>query len=87
MDGGASANHFLMQVQADLLGLPVIRPTCVESTALGAAYLAGLAVGYWKDWKNLYASRQTIFQPSIEPDERQSRLSGWHLAVKRALLS
>ncbi len=87
VDGGASANHFLMQVQADLLGLPVIRPTCVESTALGAAYLAGLAVGYWKDWKNLYASRQTIFQPSIEPDERQSRLSGWHLAVKRALLS
>ncbi len=86
VDGGASANDFLMQVQADIAGAPVIRPACVETTAMGAAYLAGLAVGYWtnkedvcRNWKS-----DTTFMPSISEDERTERINGWKKAVKRA---
>lgn len=83
VDGGASANNFLMQVQADLLGVPVIRPESVESTALGAAYLAGLAVGFWPNRNRLRAVSASTFQPSIEPEQRRQRLEGWHTAVRR----
>ncbi len=87
VDGGASANDFLMQVQADLLGAPVIRPDSVESTALGAAYLAGLASGFWPSREKLRTPAAVTFRPTIEFSERQSKLNGWRLAVKRAQLS
>ncbi len=83
-DGGASANDFLMQVQADIINAPVRRPACVETTATGAAYLAGLAVGYWAD-KNDVIKNQIIeqtFEPSICPEDRDSRIRGWNKAVK-----
>ena len=83
-DGGASANDFLMQVQADIINAPVRRPACVETTAAGAAYLAGLAVGYWAD-KNDVIKNQIIertFEPSICPEDRDSRVGGWNKAVK-----
>lgn len=86
-DGGASANDFLMQAQADLLDIPVLRPDSVESTALGAAYLAGLGVGFWRSRESLCPAGLTAFTPAITPEERQDRLSGWRLAVKRAQLS
>ena len=83
-DGGASANNYLMQTQADISGAPVLRPRCVETTAMGAAYLAGLAVGYWKDQneilQNWSVSRR--FEPEISPEERNNRVSGWLRAVK-----
>ena len=83
-DGGASANDFLMQVQADIINAPVRRPACVETTAAGAAYLAGLAVGYWAD-KNDVIKNQIIertFEPSICPEDRDSRIRGLNKAVK-----
>ena len=83
-DGGASANDFLMQIQADIINAPVRRPACVETTAAGAAYLAGLAVGYWAD-KNDVIKNQIIeqtFEPSICPEDRDSRIRGWNKAVK-----
>lgn len=83
-DGGASANDFLMQVQADIINAPVRRPACVETAAAGAAYLAGLAVGYWAD-KNDVIKNQIIertFEPSICPEDRDSRIRGWNKAVK-----
>ena len=86
VDGGASANDFLMQFQADMLDKPVNRPSCVESTALGAAYLAGLAVGYWESkeefMKNVQYDR--VFIPSIDPEERAAKRKGWNKAVKYA---
>ena len=86
VDGGASANNFLMQFQADILDGDVIRPECIETTALGAAYLAGLATGFWKDAaeieKNWHTER--IFTPSVGTEKRVSLLSGWHKAVSRA---
>ena len=84
VDGGASANNFLMQTQADLINAPVHRPVCVETTAMGAAYLAGLAVGYWnslEEIKENWAIDQ-IFEPSIDPEVREKKLKGWHKAVK-----
>ena len=86
VDGGASANDLLMQMQADLMGAPVQRPRCVESTALGAAYLAGLSVGYWKDKQDVLRNRvmDRTFYPSITPEERAKRLKGWSRAVKYA---
>ncbi|RKJ82227.1 glycerol kinase [Butyricicoccus sp. 1XD8-22] len=84
VDGGASANDFLMQVQADVLGTPVVRPNNVESTALGAAYLAGLAVGFWESREKLRSSSAVVFRPAIEYAERQQRLEGWRAAVRRA---
>ncbi len=85
-DGGASANDFLMQTQADLIGAPVNRPRCVETTAMGAAYLAGLAVGYWsgpEEIKRNWAIDRT-FEPSISGKEREKKLKGWKKAVKYA---
>lgn len=86
VDGGASANNFLMQTQADLIQAPVNRPQCVETTAMGAAYLAGLAVGYWKDKDEVrknWAIDQT-FHPAISQEERLEKLKGWNKAVKYA---
>ena len=87
VDGGASANNYLMQTQADLSDAPVLRPACVETTAMGAAYLAGLAVGYWKDMdeicKNWSIDRH--FQPQISSVERLDRTEGWKKAVSCTL--
>ena len=84
VDGGASANDFLMQTQADLMGVPVNRPVCVETTAMGAAYLAGLSVGYWSSkeevLKNWASDR--VFVSDITVEERQKRMQGWNEAVK-----
>ena len=86
VDGGASANDFLMQTQADIINAPVKRPRCIETTAMGAAYLAGLAVGYWKDKeevvKNWAMDRE--FTPQIEEDTRAKKIKGWEKAVKYA---
>ena len=86
VDGGASANNFLMQTQADIIGAPVNRPVCVETTAMGAAYLAGLAVGFWKDLKEIQSVRSIDrkFAPSMGAGERAERMHGWHKAVDRA---
>lgn len=86
VDGGASANNFLMQFQADLLDRPVNRPSCVESTALGAAYLAGLAVGFWASKEEVVKNIQLdrVFIPQIEKEEREKKRRGWNKAVKYA---
>lgn len=86
VDGGASANNFLMQTQADIIDAPVKRPVCVETTAMGAAYLAGLAVGYWSDKEDVrknWAIDET-FLPKISGQEREKRIRGWNKAVKYA---
>ena len=86
VDGGASANNFLMQTQADIINAPVNRPQCVETTAMGAAYLAGLAVGYWKN-KEEVINNWTIertFKPAIEQEKRETMIKGWNKAVKYA---
>ena len=85
-DGGASANDLLMQMQADTIGAPVQRPRCVESTAMGAAYLAGLAVGYWTGLADVLRNRaiDRVFYHSIGQAERDKRLKGWEKAVKYA---
>lgn len=87
VDGGASANGFLMQFQSDIAAIPVSRPASVETTALGAAYFAGLAVGYWNGIEELKktADNGTIFSPAMPEDKRQNCISGWKKAVKRAL--
>ena len=87
VDGGACANDFLMQFQSDITGCDVYRPRCIETTALGAAYLAGLAVGYWdslEDVKNNWAIDQ-VFTSKMEEERRIKLLDGWHRAVKCAL--
>ncbi len=86
VDGGATANSFLMQFQADVLGVPVVRPAVTETTALGAAYLAGLAVGFWKDRDQLEASRvvERRFEPRMSEERKERLLHGWHRAVERA---
>ena len=83
-DGGASANDFLMQFQADIINAPVKRPACVETTAAGAAYLAGLAVGYWTDKKDIIKNQviERTFAPSSAEDDRANRIKGWNKAVK-----
>ncbi len=84
VDGGASANNFLMQTQADIIDAPVNRPQCVETTAMGAAYLAGLAVGYWAS-KEEVIRNWTIgrtFKPAIEKEKREIMIKGWNKAVK-----
>ena len=87
VDGGASMNNFLMQFQADLMDAPVCRPKCVETTAMGAAYLAGLAVGFWQDKdevrKNWVIDRE--FTPAITAEQRQKELTGWQKAVRAAV--
>ena len=84
-DGGASANTFLMEFQADIMGVPAERPVCVETTALGVAYLAGLAVGYWDNAEDIRATvlPGTIFVPHMEEEQRIRLLRGWHKAVFR----
>jgi glycerol kinase len=86
VDGGMTRNDLLMQIQADILGVPVARPAVTETTALGAAYLAGLAIGYWDSPEEIAAQWQVerVFTPQIGEDERQARVEGWHRAVERA---
>lgn len=88
VDGGASNNNFLMQFQADILNTDVLRPACVETTAMGAAYLAGLAVGYWKSKEDVIKNQAVDrkFEPDISPEKREEELKGWHKAVKATLL-
>ncbi len=87
VDGGASANDFLMQFQADIVDTQVHRPECIETTALGAAYLAGLAVGYWKDREEIRANWRIgkVFGPMMEQEKRERLLKGWKRAVRCAL--
>ena len=87
VDGGASANNFLMQFQADLSELDIQRPQCIETTALGAAYLAGLASGFWKDLEEIrgnWACERT-FSPAVSPERRRELLKGWKRAVSCAM--
>ncbi len=88
VDGGASANDFLMQFQADILVADVLRPECIETTALGAAYLAGLATGYWQSREEIEKNWQLShrFVPSMSDAIRQERLKGWDKAVRCALM-
>ena len=86
VDGGATANNLLMQFQADILGVPVVRPKVLETTALGAGYLAGLAIGYWKDSADVAANWKVdrVFEPSMERGRAEQLLAGWNKAVERA---
>jgi glycerol kinase len=86
VDGGAAANDLLLQIQADILGRDVVRPEVLETTALGAAYLAGLAVGFWKDPAEVAANwRQNArFTPRMASDQREETYNGWKRAVERA---
>ena len=86
VDGGASANNFLMQFQADMIDAPVNRPACVESTAMGAAYLAGLAVGYWNSKEEVIKNQQLdrVFVSEMDSEERRKKRKGWNKAVKYA---
>lgn len=85
-DGGASANNYLMQTQSNITNVPVLRPCCIETTAMGAAYLAGLAVGYWSSLDEIHANWAVNrrFTPEISESERNSRLNGWKKAVNAA---
>lgn len=87
VDGGASVNDFIMQFQADILGVEVVRPVVTETTALGAAYLAGLAVGYYTDIADIVLNTRSdkIFQPNMPDNTRSTLVSGWREAVKRCL--
>jgi len=86
VDGGAAANNFLMQFQADMLGVSVERPRVIETTAMGAAFLAGLATGYWKDIEELRATRQVdqSFVPQMQNEPRRKLLDGWRRAMNCA---
>jgi glycerol kinase len=86
VDGGAAANNLLMQLQADLLGVPVVRPAVTETTALGAAYLAGLAVGYWKGTDELAGQYRVErrFEPRMPPEQARALQQRWSRAVERA---
>ena len=88
VDGGACANDFLMQFQSDILDCEVTRPSCIETTALGAAYLAGLAVGYWSDVEEIKAnwSIDRVFASKMDEKKREDLIHGWHKAVKCALM-
>jgi glycerol kinase len=86
VDGGAARNDMLMQFQADLLGVPVVRPMVTETTALGAAYLAGLAVGFWKDERDIAAQwrQERRFEPAMDRSRAAALMAGWRKAVERA---
>ena len=86
VDGGAVANNFLMQFQADILGAPVQRPAVTETTALGAAYLAGLATGFWKSQDEIAGQwrLERSFEPAMSADQREALYAGWQRAVERA---
>jgi glycerol kinase len=88
VDGGASANDLLMQLQADILNVPVVRPKVAETTALGAAYLAGLAVGYWKNQADIAQQWQTDkrFSPAMKAPARKRITQEWEKALKQAML-
>ena len=88
VDGGASANDFLMQFQSDMLGSEVVRPKCIETTAMGAAYLAGLAVKFWESLDDVRASweTETVFRPEMDETHRDGLLKGWQKVVKTALM-
>ena len=88
VDGGAAANSLLMQFQADILNVHVQKPACLETTALGAAYLAGLAVGYWTDKEEIKANWKLArsFEPSMDRDKAEKKLKGWERAVRCALV-
>ena len=83
VDGGASANNFLLEFQANIMNMPVYRPQCIEPTSLGAAYLAGLATGYWKNRDDILSNWQIdrVFQPDMNEEKRNELLDGWHKAV------
>lgn len=87
VDGGASRNNLLMQFQSDILGTEVLRPRITETTALGAAYLAGLAVGYWKDLDEIKAQwkSEKTFHPSMPEEEVTQKIAGWNVAIRRTL--
>lgn len=87
VDGGACANDFLMQFQSDMLNKTVLRPKCIETTSLGAAYLAGLAVGYWNSTEDILNNWQVDrkFEPSMKDETRDELLEGWEKAVKCVL--
>jgi glycerol kinase len=87
VDGGGAKNNLLMQFQADLLGVPVVRPRVTETTALGAAYLAGLAVEFWQTPADLAVHWQVDhrFEPAVATPKREELRSGWHKAVRHAL--
>ncbi|TVQ35174.1 MAG: glycerol kinase [Spirochaetaceae bacterium] len=87
VDGGACANNFLMQFQADILGVPAIRPQIIETTARGSAYLAGLAVEFWQDKSDITANFEidTRFSPSMDEQRREQLYAGWKRAVQRAM--
>lgn len=86
VDGGAATNDLLMQFQADILGVPVVRPQVTETTALGAAYLAGLAVGFWQDEAEIVGQwkEERRFEPAMSADRRESMMTKWHRAVDRS---
>ena len=86
VDGGAAVNEFLMQFQADILGVPVVIQATTETTALGAAYLAGLAVGFWKDQQQIAANYRVKrkFIPRMSSKQRESLYRKWKMAVERA---
>ena len=86
VDGGASQNNFLLQFQSDILQAEVVRPKVVEVTALGASYLAGLKVGYWKDIEDIRNNKiiEKVFSPSLDAEKRARRLKGWEMAVNMA---
>ncbi len=87
VDGGASVNNFLLEFQADILGQPVLRPVCIETTSLGAAYLAGLATGYWQSMDDIISNWQIdrIFKPKMSGETRDKLINDWHKAVERSL--
>ena len=86
VDGGASSNDLLMQFQADILQVPVVRPKIIETTALGAAYLAGVAVGYWSDVSEIAKAWQTdrVFEPAMSSEEVSRRRGRWAEALQRS---
>jgi len=87
VDGGASLNDYLMQFQSDILGVPVVRPQTSETTALGAAYLAGLAVGFWSSTQELaeHWAVDRTFEPQMSADQREKLYVGWKRAVERSM--
>ena len=87
VDGGASSNDFLMQFQSDLLRTPLHRPQNTETTALGAAYLAGLSTGFWKNINHLcdLRSSDAVYQPGMEDARHAELLAGWECAVRRTM--
>ncbi|MBT7123292.1 MAG: glycerol kinase GlpK, partial [Clostridia bacterium] len=86
VDGGATASDFLMQFQADILGIPIEKPVITEMTSLGAAYLAGLGIGFWKNKEEIAKQWQVarVFEPNMNVDQKESLYSGWKRAVKRS---